>query len=200
MFDGDAAARDIAEDADVGDAVGNPVVATDPNALDGGKLTYTIQTGGDADSFSIDKKTGQVRVAKALDHEAGSSGGNDGVYEITVVATDPSGAGDSPAGTDTTPVTITATDVDEAPSVKGKDADTAPAMSHEIDEGANLLDENDLANAADDVRYLAVATDVGDMVSLSLGGADADAFRAGGAGRHGGWGGIWTHLQGCSQL
>ena len=31
-FDGDAAARDIAEDADVGDAVGNPVVATDPNA------------------------------------------------------------------------------------------------------------------------------------------------------------------------
>ena len=87
--------RDIAEDADVGDAVGNPVVAMDPNVLDGGKLTYTIETGGDAGSFSIDKKTGQVRVAKALDHEAGATSG-DGVYEITVVATDPSGAGDGP--------------------------------------------------------------------------------------------------------
>ena len=91
-FDGDAAARDIAEDADVRDAVGNPVVATDANALDGGKLTYTIQTGGDAGSFSIDKRTGQIRVAKALDHEDGATSGN-GVYEITVVATDPSGAG-----------------------------------------------------------------------------------------------------------
>ena len=101
VFDGDTDDRDIAEDADVGDAVGNPVVATDANALDGGKLTYTIETGGDADSFSIDKKTGQVRVAKALDHEAGATSG-DGVYVITVVATDPSGA------TDTIPVTITA--------------------------------------------------------------------------------------------
>ena len=80
--------------------------------LDGGKLTYTIETGGDAGSFSIDKKTGQVRVAKALDHEAGATSG-DGVYEITVVATDPSGAGyetPSAAGTDTIPVTITATE------------------------------------------------------------------------------------------
>ena len=171
VFDGDTDARDIAEDADVGDAVGNPVVATDPNALDGGKLTYTIDSNSaDADSFSIDKKTGQIRVAEALDHEAGSSAGNDGVYEITVVATDPSGAGD------TIPVTITATDVDEAPSVKGKDADTAPATAHKIAEGANLLNEDDLANAGDAVMYLAVATDDGDTVSLSLDGADADAF------------------------
>ena len=169
VFDGDTAARDIAEDADVGDAVGNPVVATDPNALDGGKLTYTIETGGDADSFSIDKKTGQVRVAKALDHEAGATSG-DGVYEITVVATDPSGA------TDTIPVTITATEVDEAPRVKGKDADTDPVTAHKIDEGANLLVEDDLANAAAAVRYLAVATDDVDMVSLSLAGDDAAAF------------------------
>ena len=171
VFDGDTDDRDIAEDADVGDAVGNPVVATDANALDGGKLTYTIQTGGDADSFSIDKRTGQVRVAKALDHEAG-----DGMYVITVVATDPSGAGDSPAGTDTIPVTITATDVDEAPSVKGKDAATDPATSHEVNEDANLLDEADLGNAGDAVKYLAVATDDGDVVSLSLAGDDAAAF------------------------
>ena len=171
VFDGDMDDRDIAEDADVGDAVGNPVVATDPNNLDGGKLTYTIQTGGDAGSFSIDKRTGQVRVAKALDHEAG-----DGMYVITVVATDPSGAGYSPAGTDTILVTIKATDVDEAPSVKGKDAATDPATSHEVKEDANLPDEAALADAADAVKYLAVATDVGDVVSLSLDGDDAAAF------------------------
>ena len=172
VFDGDTDARDIAEDADVGDAVGSPVVATDPNNLDGGKLTYTIDaTSADAGSFSIDKRTGQVRVAKALDHEAG-----DGMYVITVVATDPSGAGDSPAGTDTISVTITATDVDEAPSVKGKDAATDPAASHEVDEDLNLLDEADLGNAGDAVKYLAVATDDGDVVSLSLDGADAPAF------------------------
>ena len=166
-FDGEAAARDIAEDADVGDAVGNPVVATDPNTLDGGKLTYTIQPGGDADSFSIDKKTGQIRVAEALDHEAGSS---DGVYEITVVATDPSGVAD------TITVTITATDVDEAPSVKGKDTDTDPVTAHEVAEDANLLEEDALADADDAVRYQAFPTDDGDMVSLSLAGADAAAF------------------------
>ena len=176
VFDGDTDDRDIAEDADVGDAVGNPVVATDPNNLDGGKLTYTIDAASaDAGSFSIDKRTGQVRVAKALDHEDGATSGN-GVYEITVVATDPSGAGDSPAGTDTIPVTITATDVDEAPSVKGKDAATDPATSHEVNEDANLLDESALADADDDVRYLAVATDDGDVVSLSLDGDDAAAF------------------------
>ena len=163
VFDGDTDDRDIAEDADVGDAVGNPVVATDPNNLDGGKLTYTIDAASaDAGSFSIDKRTGQVRVAKALDHEAG-----DGMYVITVVATDPSG------GTDTIPVTIMATDVDEAPSVKGKDAATDPATSHKVNEDANLLDEADLGDA---VKYLAVATDVGDVVSLSLDGDDAPAF------------------------
>ena len=45
-----------------------------------------------------------------------------------------------------------------------------------INEGANLLDEDDLANAAAAVRYLAVATDDGDVVSLSLAGDDAAAF------------------------
>ena len=74
-------------------------------------------------------------------------------------------------------MTITATDVDEDPSVKGKDADTPPVTAHEINGGENLLVEDDLASADDAVRYLAVATDVGDIVSLSLAGDDADAFK-----------------------
>ena len=67
--------RKIAENADVRDAVGNPVVASDPDKIDAGRLTYTIDPdSADADSFSIDKATGQIRVAKELDHEAGSVG------------------------------------------------------------------------------------------------------------------------------
>ena len=103
--EGDTDDRDIPEDADVGDAVGDPVVAGDTDDIDGGKLTYTIETGGDADSFSIDKATGQIRVAEGLDHEAGATS-SDGVYEITVVATDPSGAGDeTPSAPAATPLT-----------------------------------------------------------------------------------------------
>ena len=73
-FDGDDAdTRKIPENADVRDAVGNPVVATDPNKADAGRLTYSIVAdGNDAASFSIHKATGQIRVAKKLDHELGS--------------------------------------------------------------------------------------------------------------------------------
>ena len=104
-----AVTRKIAEDADVRDAVGNPVVAADPDKIDAGRLTYTIVEGGDAGSFSIDKATGQIRVAEELDHEDGSVGAagdaasaadqavsgaataSNGIYVITVAATDPTG-------------------------------------------------------------------------------------------------------------
>ena len=65
--------RKIPENADVGDAVGNPVVADDTDGDDKGRLTYTIDPdSADARSFSIHKATGQIRVAGELDHEDGS--------------------------------------------------------------------------------------------------------------------------------
>ena len=124
-FEDDNDTRKIPENADVGDAVGNPVVADDNDGDDKGRLTYTIDSdSADSSSFSIHKATGQIRVADELDHEAGSVSGNgdaasDGIYVITVMVTDPTGASDSPEGEDSIVVTITATDVDEAPSVKG---------------------------------------------------------------------------------
>ena len=74
-FDGDDAdTRKIPENADVRDAVGSPVVATDPNKADSGRLTYSIVADGDdAASFSIHEATGQIRVAAKLDHELGSA-------------------------------------------------------------------------------------------------------------------------------
>ena len=105
----------VPEDTAVGTAVGNPIVASDTN--DGDILSYVLTgTGTDADFFDIDIATGQITVAAALDHEAGST---DGVYELVVTAYDPSnesGATSTSRGaTDTGHVTITATDVNEKP-------------------------------------------------------------------------------------
>ena len=194
-FDGDDAdTRKIPENADVRDAVGSPVVATDPNKADSGRLTYSIAEGNDAASFSIHEATGQIRVAEKLDHELGSgattglaidianaavedaSDAEDGIYVITVMVTDPSG--ELNGSTDTKVVVITATDVDEVPSVAGSDDATAPDTAHMVEENANLLDEDNLSDAIYDAfMYLAVATDDEDTVSLSLNGDDAAAFK-----------------------
>ena len=194
-FDGDEAdTRKIPENADVRDAVGSPVVATDGNKVDSGRLTYSIAEGNDAASFSIHKATGQIRVAAKLDHELGSvvttspasgianaavqdaSDAEDGIYVITVMVTDPSG--EQNESTDTKVVVITTTDVDELPSVAGRDDDTVPDTAHMVEENANLLDEEDLSNIIyDEFMYLAVATDDDDTVSLLLNGDDADAFK-----------------------
>ena len=187
-FEGDTDTRKIPENADVGDAVGNPVVADDTDGDDKGRLTYTIDsTSADASSFSIHKATGQIRVAKELDHEAGSEDGtnptateDDGIYVITVVVTDPTGASDTPAGRDSIDVTITATDVDEAPSVRGANPTDEPRTTHTIAEGGRLIDEDNLSNADNNpFSYQAVATDdaATEVVSLLLNGDDEAAFK-----------------------
>ena len=86
----DPITRDIPENSDEGRAVGDPVTASDPDDRDSGRLTYSIPTTGDATSFSIDKATGQLRVAGMLDKENGSTDG-DGVYDVTVTVMDSSG-------------------------------------------------------------------------------------------------------------
>ena len=179
--------RKIPESADLGDAVGNPVVADDTDGDDKGRLTYTIETASaDSEFFSIHKATGQIRLAAKLDHEAGSLSGSegakagDGIYVITVMVTDPTGSSDSPVGEDDIIVTITATDVDEAPSVKGANPTDDPVTTHTVAEGGMLLDEADLPNQDNNpFSYQAVATDDPnvEVVSLLLNGDDAAAFK-----------------------
>ena len=96
------------------------------------------------------------------------------------MVTDPTGASDSPEGEDTIDVTITATDVDEAPSVKGANTTDDPVTTHTVAEGGSLIDEGDLPNADNNpFSYQAVATDDPDVevVSLLLNGDDAAAFK-----------------------
>ena len=97
-------------------------------------LTYSLVTGPDDNSdadaedaafFAIDKATGQIMVKKALSAEmtdgrtyTGANAAVLGEYVVFVRATDPSGEGDG-ENSDDIEVTITATDVNEAPSVSG---------------------------------------------------------------------------------
>ena len=80
------------------------VTATDP---DGGPLTYSL-SGRDAAYFNIaDVRVGQVRANAALDFEATHS------YEVVVTVADPYGL------TDSVTLTISITNVNEAPVIAG---------------------------------------------------------------------------------
>ena len=118
----------MAENAQPGEgessvAVGAPVTATDRDEDDADTLTYSL-SGTDAARFDIASGSGQITVKSAttLDHEAKSS------YEVTVGVTDgKDGKGvaeATPVIDDTTTVTISVTDVDEAP-----DAPARPTVS-----------------------------------------------------------------------
>ena len=102
VFSADTAARSVAENTLPETDLDTPVTATD---ADNDTLTYSLG-GTDADSFDIVSGSGQLQTAAPLDYEAKSS------YEVTVTATDPTGASDSIT------VTVTVTNLDEAGTVE----------------------------------------------------------------------------------
>ena len=112
--------REVEENSAGGAAVGAPVEATDLNAGDSDvndPLVYSL-TGTDAASFAIDAGTGQIRLAQGvtLDYEGKRS------YRVTVEVTDgrdQNGDDDMDAIDDRQNVTITVTNVNEAPVVTG---------------------------------------------------------------------------------
>ena len=112
--------REAPEDTAGGAAVGAHVAATDLNAGDSAvndPLAYSL-TGTDAASFAIDASTGQIRLAQGvtLDYEGKRS------YRVTVEVTDgrdQNGDDDMDAIDDSQNVTITVTNVNEAPEVTG---------------------------------------------------------------------------------
>ena len=151
------AAREVAENTEAGTDIGAPVVAEDD---DNDTLTYTLATGGDNDSFAIDRATGQLKTKAALNHE------DDDEYTVTVKATDPAGipATDT-ASSDTVMVVITVTDVNEAPAVAGEAAVTFNE------------DTGDIADSLDD--YTATDPDDGAPTpTWSVAGDDGSKFTA----------------------
>ena len=100
-FDSATAAREVPENTEAAENIGDPVTANDPDT--GDTPAYTLG-GTDAAFFDIDASTGQLRTKAALDHETRSS------YTVTVTASDG-------ALTATVDVTVTVTNIDEAGTV-----------------------------------------------------------------------------------
>ena len=95
--------RSVVENSPAGEPIGSPITAAD---ADGNALSYRLR-GADADSFTIDAGTGQLRTREgiAYDHEAKNR------YSVTVRVSDGEGGRTSVA------VGIAVTDIAEPPAV-----------------------------------------------------------------------------------
>ena len=150
-----AQTRTVAENTPAGRNIGAPVRATDP----GDVLTYSL-SGADAEEFDLDRATGQLRTKEALNREA--SGGES--HTVIVTATDPGGLAV------TSEVTITVTNVDEAPEIAS--GATRDISSVEGTTAAPLTLTTALA------PYTATEPE-SETMTWSLSGADAARFNIG---------------------
>ena len=141
--------------------VGAPLKATDD---DGDILTYSLADGDDNELFTIDRATGQLMVGSdGLDFEASADADNNNDYVVTVTATDSHGIDSAPP----VMVTITVTDVNEAPTFSA--GTEGMAADHQEKTGVVVDGELNISTYA--------ATDPEDAnVTLSLMGDDAALF------------------------
>ncbi|WP_081659867.1 cadherin repeat domain-containing protein [Sphingobium baderi] len=133
-------------------------VVYDANATDSDNDTLTYTLGGaDAAAFEINSSSGEVKLKASADYEAKAS------YSITVTATD----NGNPAKSATQNVTISVTNVNEAPAI------TSGATA--------TVADNDPAGT---VVYTTVATDpdANDTLTYALSGDDANLFEVSAAG------------------
>ena len=193
-FDGAKVERSVAETAEVGDDVDDPVVARVVARSDTDILTYglraveteditditgvTLPSGtgtepaDDLAAFDIDKATGQITVAEKLDFESRGTPA-DGKYVVVVRVTDPSGLGDDIV------VVITARDMNEVPVLRGR-----PELTiDEIDGGAANGDNPDFVGNTGDADPSVNVYNVDDeddrasVKSWRLEGDDKDQFQ-----------------------
>ena len=107
--DGSSTSRSVAENTGSGVDIGTPIRATD---ADGHTLTYSLG-GTDAEAFTINSATGQLRTNAALDYETKS------IYEVSVTTSDGT-------LTDSITVTINVTDVNETPTNNAPEPEPEP--------------------------------------------------------------------------
>ena len=157
FVDGDLTTRSVDETDEVGQPVGEAVVATD---ADNDTLTYTL-SGDDAESFDIDDTNGQIRTKDALDYEGETTS-----YSVTISVSDGENLyGDpDPAVDDTIDVTIEVTDVNEPPAF----SNDAPAT---LEVAENTAAETNVGDP-----FTATDPDAGETLTYSLGGTDAAFF------------------------
>ena len=143
--EGATAGRSVAENTAAGQDIGLPLAATD---AEGDPLTYALG-GTDAGHFALSGN--QLQTSGALDYEGQSS------YSVTVTVSD------GKSGTDSIDVTITVTDVNEAPVFTEGGSAARSVMEHTA--------------AGQDIGLPLAATDAeGDALTYTLGGTDAGHF------------------------
>ncbi len=146
----------VAENLGSGTAVGT-VSATDQNARD--KLKYSLRGRVSVkDAFDIDVNSGQLKTKEALNYETQSS------YSFRAAVSDGNG------GTDTVPVTVTVTDVNEPPIVRN----AIPAQTLTVGGSAltiNLSDKFHDPDAGDTLTYT-VSTSPQGVVTATLSGSN----------------------------
>ncbi len=132
------------------------VTAIDPDA--GASLTYSITGGADASLFTIDSLTGVLSFGTAPDFETPTDSDSDNVYDVTVEVSDGLG------GTDTQAISVTVTNVNEAPAITS-------------DGGAATASVNAAENQTAVTTVAATDPDAGTTLTYSIsGGADAALF------------------------
>ena len=149
--DGTSTIRSIAENAGTNINIGSAVSASDE---DGDTLTYTLD-GTDADSFSIEPTSGQLKTKSALDYETKAS------YSVAITVTDGT-------LTDSITVTINVRDLDETPSNIAPEFTDGEETTRTIPE--NTTPDNEIGSA-----ITATDEDSENLVYL-LSGTDASSF------------------------
>ena len=165
-FDSPTMTRTVEENTAAEGDAGDPVTATDAEE---DVIAYSITGGADMDKFTIDEATGQIKVGDGtmLDFEMGQTS-----FELVVTATDPFGLNSS------TTVTLTVTDMNEAPSLGLRppepEVNVAPAFADDATTTfmvyenmaagtavgqVEATDENDVLAYTDDSDYFAVDGD-----------------------------------------
>ena len=152
----------VVEDLAVGQNVGAAYVATDPDS--GDTVTYSV-SGVDADLFEVDSG-GQLQVKEALDYEDGDT------LTVVVSATDGEDiAGNTetnPVIDDTHTVTITVTNVFEAPEFEDEIPQGQSSITRSIPENtAAAVNIGSPVTASDDEET---------SLTYELGGTDSSSF------------------------
>ncbi len=153
----DETSRSVAENTPAKMGIGSAVDADD----DDGDLRLYSLSGPDADSFGINRKTGQIMTKAKLDFETKDT------YIVIVTATDPSGANDSIT------VTINVTDENDDATIvqvtepeEPESTNNAPAFP--ADSVTRTVAENSEGGANVGDPVVATDEDEGDEVSYSL--------------------------------
>ena len=150
--DGTSTTRTIAENTAAGINIGTAITATDVN---NDTLTYTLG-GTDANVFSIESTTGQLKTRAALDYETKRT------FTVTITVSDRNG------GSDSITVTINVTDIDETPRNR------APVFTDGVSTTRSVAENT---AAGQNIGRTISATDPdGDTLRYNFSGTEAASF------------------------